>query len=332
MISIKRYLTHCEEAVPKQAVSLLLEKIASTAPAASEEEHTTFAAEIGSYRERIEGDSTTETILLTAGSAAKTIEAYNRSVSQFVRRQAREFQNAINMMTETVTAIAGENTRSGEKLREIGEGLERTTAMNDLAALKTHLGECLTAFRQETLRQKDQTDQLIATLRQEIEKGPRGPAPHKGEHDPATGLPTRAACLDAMHSSIPEGKRRYVVTLVVSRLQSINARFGYEVGDKVLCQFGEFIEQQILPQDRLFRWGGPTFVILSDRADTLEIIRGQIRRAMDHHLEGTFEVEGRSVFIPISATWSAFQLTTTVANAEKQIETFTATQGGREYL
>lgn len=332
MISIRRYLSHGEEAIPKQVVSLLLEKIASTAPAPSEEEHAAFAADLGKYRECIEADSSTESILLAAGSVARSIETYNRNINLFLRKQAREFQSVIGMMTDTVTSIAGENTRSAERFREIGEGLERTGSINDLDALKTHLSEYLQAFRQETLRQKDQTEQLIITLRQEIEKGPRRPAPRNETPDAATGLPMRAGCLEAMHAPIPEGKRRYVVTLVVNRLQSINARFGYAVGNHVLCQFGEFTEQQILPQDKFFRWSGPTFVVLLERAEPLEVIRGQIRRIMDHQLEGTFEVEGRSVFIPISATWSVFQLTTTVESAEKQIETFTASQGGREYL
>lgn len=334
MVSIKRYLNRSDTDTPlRQVVSLLLEKIGSEAVVADENEVAAFRTDIRSLRDHVDQRSTPEEIVSTAESAAVIMEAYNNEISAFLRKQRRELKNIVTIMMETVAAITGENTRAVERLRGIGDNLERTLAAADLDTLKLNLAECLQDFRQETLRQKEEAENMIIALRRDIERGPQQSVPPElTEIDEATSLPLKDACVKAMHASIPPGKRRYVVTLVLNRLQAVNARFGFEVGNRVLCRFGEFIEQQILPEDRLFRWRGPALVAVLERPEGIDMIRAQIRRMLESRLEQTLDVEGRPVMITVSARWSAFQLTTTVAAAEKQIETFAASQMSREYI
>jgi diguanylate cyclase (GGDEF)-like protein len=335
MVSLKPYLTsnHGED-VLRQVVVLLLEKLAAAAAIATDEEYAVFRDDIARLRQCVGPEATPQEILLAAGSATQALEAYNRGVTASFRKRGRELRDIVGMLAETVATMGGENTRSVEKLREIGNGLERANCIEDLPTLKVHLGECLHSFRQEIARQKDQADSVIIALRQQIEQSPQlrlPPSADKGT-DPVTHLGTKEECLKAMHAPIAPGRRKYVVTLVVNRMQSINIRFGYQVGDRILCRFGEFIEQQIRPEDRLFRWSGPAFVALIERTEALNEVRAQIKRILEPLIEETLEVGGRSLLIPISAAWSAFHFITTVATAERQIETFAASQTSREYV
>jgi len=331
MVSIKRYLNRGnEDAGLWQAVSHLLERIGSVAVIADEGECAAFRQNIDQLRSCVGEDCTPVNALSAAESAAHVMEAYNKEITALLRKQRHELKDFVAMIAETVTAIAGENSRSVEKLREIGEALERANTITDHDTLKMHLSECLLALRQETLCQLEQTQDAIIALRKEIEHGPQLAA--TPDIDAATSLLLRDSCVKAMHAAIPAGQRRYVVTLIVNRVQTINAKFGYEVGDRVLCRFGEFIEQQLLPEDRLFRWRGPALVALLERSHGLDQVRLQIKRMMEHRLEESFELEGREVLIPISSAWSVFQLQTTVASAETQIEKFAASQASREYI
>jgi diguanylate cyclase (GGDEF)-like protein len=335
MISLKQYLgSSAEDSARKQALSLVLEKIASQAAVAKQSDYRLFSAEINRLRECIDAESEPGTLLFLIGSVTQLIETYNREITTVIRRQAHEAQDMFNMMTETITTLSGENVRAATAFGEFGQRFEAATGIDDIDELKQHLGEALRDFRTEMLRQKNDSDRLLLMLRQEIEKGSPpsvvASIPSAPSIDPTTSLRLRQACVGAMHLPVPPGKRRYVVTFVINCLKGINARYGFEVGDRVLRRFAQFVKEQIASEDSLYRWNGPSFVAVLERSETLDQIRRKIECIMRAELDETFDLEGRSLLVPISAAWSAFQLISTVATAEKQIETFATACGGND--
>jgi GGDEF domain-containing protein len=333
MLSLKRFLNISdEEAALRKVVSLLLERIGADAVEGDEAKHDVFQKEIEDIRERVSGDATPDGLFLAAGSAVQAMESYNRQVTTLLRAQGGELHSIVSMIAESVVRIGGEHGRSAQHLQEIGDKFERAGALDDLKALKSHLGDCLHSFREETERQKAESDAIIQSLQQEVERrrdSTAAPAVAR-DLDAVTGLPRAAAGLRAMQDAIKTGQRRFVVAMVVNRIQAVNARFGFHVGDRILRIFKENVEKQLMRGDQLFRWDGPTILILLDRTEPIEQVRSQIRRILDTPLEETFEVEGRSVLIPISASWSTFPLLPPLSNATRQIQAFTASQGYRE--
>jgi hypothetical protein len=228
MVSIKDYLNRNDsQSTLRDVVSSLVEKMGSSAIAVDQLEYAAFVADIERLRESLSASMSPETVTVVAGSATQALERYNGGVTRLVHKQGREMQSIIKMMAETVVHVGGENTRSVQRLQEIGDEFERAGAINDLQALRGHLSECLRGFREEALRQKEQADTLIAGLRKQIEGTPVLAAETPDSVDPATGLPGKGACLKAMQDPVSVGKRRYVVTMSVNRIQSINARFGH---------------------------------------------------------------------------------------------------------
>jgi diguanylate cyclase (GGDEF)-like protein len=128
----------------------------------------------------------------------------------------------------------------------------------------------------------------------------------------------------------PAGK--FVLVAVCSRVQAVNARFGYAVGDRVLSAFAEQFKQNLSSRDQIFRWQGPTLVAILDRTDRIDRVRSEIRQFADVKLEKTMEVGHRTVLIPISASWSIFPVTSPKDAFLKQIEAFTAAQSPRDYV
>ena len=332
MVSIKEYLNRNDSQINlRDAVSSLIEKMGSSAVAVDQLEYTAFVADIERLRESLTPSMAPEAVMVVSGSASQALERYNGGVTRLVHKQGREMQSIIKMMAETVVHVGGENTRSVQRLQEIGDEFERAGSINDLQALRGHLSECLRGFREEAQRQKEQADILIAGLRKQIESTPVLAAETQEALDPATGLAGKAVCLRTMQDPVAVGKRRYVVTMSVNRIQSINARFGHRAGDRILRVFGDFITHQLNPADKVFRWTGPALVALIERSETLDRVRDQIRRIMEMRLDENLELGERAVLIPVSSAWSVFQLIS-VTTAERQIQAFIASQGNREFV
>ena len=71
---------------------------------------------------------------------------------------------------------------------------------------------------------------------------------------------------------------------VCSRVQAVNARFGYTVGDRMLGAFAEHFKKGLSARDQLFRWQGPVLVVLLERAERIERVRTEIRQFADVRL------------------------------------------------
>ncbi len=84
-------------------------------------------------------------------------------------------------------------------------------------------------------------------------------AEHEATHDRLTGALNR------------RGLERYLETAVVPKallladvtnFKSINDKYGYEVGDQVICNTYENLSQSIRSNDVIARWGGDEFVVV----------------------------------------------------------------------
>jgi len=328
VLSLKSFLNASEsELALRKVVSLLIEKIASSAARGDGGEHADFSLEMNDLRDRLAAEVSSENLLIMAGSIVQTMENYNAGVSMLIRKQAAELQSVIAMVTETALKIGGESMRSAQRLQEIGNHFEKAGSFDDLKSLKSHLGECLNSFRQEVERQKRESDSAIQSLQRQVGRsGAEIPVTSNDMPDPTTGLPCKPGALETMQAAAESGMRLYVVAMVVKGVQSVNTRFGFEVGDRMLRTFKDNLERHLSRKDKLFRWDGPAIVALMDRPEPVGQVRTQIRRILDGRLEQNFTVDGRSVLIPIHADFLIFPLMPPMAQAVRQIQKFVGGQ------
>jgi GGDEF domain-containing protein len=335
MVSIKHYLNRSDagEGALRQVVALLIEKLGKCAVEDDPRELETFRKKIGEDHEKLTPDLSSEDLLILAGSVTQSLESYNGRITRAINKQAGDFQAIVKMFQSNLVKIAGENVESVRSLGVIGEELERGIGFKDLESLKLHLGGCLSGLRGAIEREKAASKALVERLQGEIEKV-REPAlrPRPREMDTVTGLPRAKDCIAAIQDAIARGTRHYAVVMVVNRIQPINARFGLETGDRMLVRFKEHIEGQLLESDRLFRWRGPAIVAILERPENFDSVRMTVSRMHNTNLSETVNLGGRSVLIPISAAWSVLELGSTIEAIEKQIQTFIASQGCRDYV
>ena len=334
MLSMKRYLRQSgNENTLWQAFTPIIEKLGESAVECDPQELVSLRKEINAIHEALTPDLPDENALVLAKAATQALEAYNKRITKTVSRQTSDFQAIIKMLQTGLLAIAGEKPDSVQALTRIGEELDCGAGFKDLQSLKLRLSQCLSGLGTEIEREKTASNAVIEKLQIEIERvhASGGESLHRIVDLP-TGLLCQEDCIAAIEKAIDKGTRHYAVTMVVNRVQPVNARFGRDAGDWMLSRFKNHVETLLLtPGDRLFRWTGPAMVAILERPQPVDHVRALVRRALETLIDETYEVAGRSILIPISAAWSVFMITPARDASEKQIQAFIAGQHCRDF-
>jgi len=89
--------------------------------------------------------------------------------------------------------------------------------------------------------------------------------------DPLTGLGNRRSLVQAMPrlvaTSSQHANRMTLMLVDLDRLKPINDEHGHEAGDQVLAQVGSILLNSLRDTDKVVRWGGDEFVIVSTGTD-----------------------------------------------------------------
>ena len=186
-------------------------------------------------QERAAQETSPTLLFITAGAAVQAMENYNLRITSTLRKQADEMRSIVSMIAETASKIGGDNARAAQRMQEIGNRFEQAGALEDLQALKAHLGDCLHSFREELQRQKTESNATIRALQLEIERRPTAAdATPVDSFDPVTGLPRQSAAITAMDTAPPS--RKTIIHSSDGR-QRCPIRecplFGFDVGDRM---------------------------------------------------------------------------------------------------
>jgi GGDEF domain-containing protein len=235
------------------------------------------------------------------------------------------------MLTETVATIASSSERSVQSLEEIKNNLLHASELQDLCKIKDRLGICLEQVRQESARHREDTQKTIQDLETCIRRA-EDHTPPDASADPVTKLPGREAAQAMVKRVAAETGRKYMTVMVFDRIQSVNARFGYEAGNQILAALARYVETKLQPTDTLFRWSGPTLVAIMQRQVTIDRIRDDLRPVFSNPIGTTVDIGSRDVMIPISPAWAVFGILPSVETTLKAVEAFVASQVPKEYV
>jgi len=114
---------------------------------------------------------------------------------------------------------------------------------------------------------------------------------HIATHDGLTGLRNRIAvtnALDAVLAARSPSGRAAVLLIELDRFSAINDTYGHDVGDQLMIAAAGQIKKSLLPNESIFRLGGPQFVVLAPSAITRD---AALARA--HELQSSVRVQYR---------------------------------------
>lgn len=127
---------------------------------------------------------------------------------------------------------------------------------------------------------------------------------HDALHDALTGLPNRVLFMDRLGHAIQLAKRREnyffaVLFIDLDRFKVINDSLGHMVGDQLLIEIAQRLDQCLRSSDTFARLGGDEFVILlEDIQDNTQPT--QIAERIQQMLKQPFNLQGQEVFVTAS--------------------------------
>ncbi|MGJ5816493.1 diguanylate cyclase domain-containing protein [Paludibaculum fermentans] len=334
LITLKRYLTNSEDEIGlRRIVAMLVHGMADHAVCADPQEHEVFRQDMQGIHEAAQQDCSHDQLLVIAGAAIHALDSYSLRTTRAIRRQDALLQNMIDMLAQTVIAISGGSERAAESLTAIRSDLEQAASLETVQSLKSRLGECLVKVRDEATRQRQEREAAISELRGHLQRVQSPVLQLKNAHlDAITNLPDQAAAVAAFEEGLKTPGRKYILTLVVGRMQPINARFGQAAGDEMLRLLKKHVQTQVMQDgEHLFRWTGPTLVALLPRQETIDQIRSKLKRVLDVPLQNEVDIGGRTVLLPLSIAWSVIALIPPITNTSLFISKFIASQTPLDY-
>jgi diguanylate cyclase (GGDEF)-like protein len=332
VISLKRLLaTDANDATSYSRLAwLILEAVACHAVESDPVERQTFQNSLRDLGIKIEKANNAGMLVLT-GEAIKSIETYNRSVQHALGSQIKELQSIVSLFTRSMLQVSKGSAASATKLRQIERQIEKTSQAEDLRTIKVQLQQSLEVLCEEAVRQEQCTAQVTEQLRDAMSRPETAAVLSEAvaDLDMVTGLPNFRSAEQAIRAACAAKTNTYAVLLCVERLEVINSRFGFAVGDRILMIFGQHLAQSLSKTDQLFRWRGPGFLALMERNAPEMAIRAEIARVLSTRMEQEIELNGRSVLLPIGSSWTlANTAKSSLEEISQKLDKFAAAQAG----
>jgi GGDEF domain-containing protein len=331
VISIRRLMASGEADAPLiRVVQLLVQGIGLHAVEGDIEDCKRFREAINSVSRAIEEEHDAKLIPVHAGTAIQALQDYNQRTGEYLGARNQELQTIVKMLASTIGSIARAGDENVRRLFEIEQRVFTATQLQEVRHVKPRLAECLDQIRQEAIRQREETRKTVNQLSQDMEgaRNPNGAAP--AGVDQVTKLPPRSVAEDALAAACQAETPAVAAVMSVDRIKIYNLRFGHKVGDEVLRHFAEWIGKRLRPEDRLFRWTGPTLVALLDRVSRLEIDHEELAGAMDASFGYTVHTPSQSILLPVSRRWAVFPMMASPRLLFHRIDSFVNFQSGHD--
>lgn len=328
MISIKRYLDFPAGQKLQRVVAILAETVTRGPVEVDLSECERFQEEIACIQNRFPAEASVEQLHEAANEIANALERHNRVVGGLIRGQESELQSMIGMLTYTLRSLGSASETSVKNLDSIASQLKHASALGDMRELRLRLDECLKNVRSEAARQKHDNQEKMHVLSEGLSATQQRLSAHgiEADVDRVTGFAGRNAAEVAIHEATNRQETHYVVVAVLSKLQAVNLRFGYSVGDEVLCEFAARVAGSLCNDAQFYRWNGPTLIAILKRTEPLHVLRAEVGRILEEPIVKSLAGGTQNAFITLSATSLVLALARPAGDLIKRIDAFVTSQ------
>jgi GGDEF domain-containing protein len=327
VLSIRKYLTDysTDSTNPYlQVCRMLMEGMARSALPWDREEYADFRKACERLATQITTTEDPDELLAAADEATLAMEQYNRGAQRVHAAQTVELRCMIEMLSQTLAGLAQSGGQSVQTLLSIRNQVETARQLDDIRILRARLGDTLKSITDEARRQRERSADMLrhAEHAAQLAVGHREPA----DIDRVSGLPSAQRAEDEIAQRLGNGSRYYAAVFVVERVESINLRYGYSAGDQLLQIFGRYLESKLTPSDQLYRWRGPSFLLLLDRSAPAESVRAEVSKFASVRQEYAISIDGQQLKLSFACLWTVVELAKCqiAGQACQQIDRFVA--------
>lgn len=280
----------------------LLKAIREHAVHAAPADRDRFQALLGDLSRRMISTDDDAELVMLAGAAQQALRQYEVQADKYWHGQSAGLQRIVSSLTSALAEFGDRHSQAAARLLSLQESLESISKLEDLEMARQKIDECVEALRQERRHHAATQSLVTATFRDTHAPSGTTSQAHRAA-DPVTGLDTRHAAEEAITQCLSAGAPGlHLALFVVHRIQQINSRYGHAVGDEMLTTFLQHIAANVGPADQIFRWSGPSFLVLLARNECFEAVSIEMRRTAAYRVDKELEIRDRSVMVPMSAS------------------------------
>jgi hypothetical protein len=199
-------------------------------------------------------------------AAGDSLDIYSQRVARYFRSERDHLQAIVRMMAQALAETTGPGA-SVTRLREIARGVEGTSELEELAALRGELESCLSVLRQNRAGQTTPPTEPAA-----MERAPAGDA--------------------------------YVAAFRLQRAELVASRFGRAVLREMLDVVHTNVKLVLGPADRVQRWKDMAIVAFTYSGSGLYTVRGQFSKVVSTIRLQHINVGNRSAMLSIGLDWT----------------------------
>ena len=260
-----------------------------------------FRLELNGLAERITAETEPESIPIVAGLFFKLADEYKRGIERVLKDQSAELKSLVKLMTKTVTALGADDTDSISKIRALNKDIDRVHTIRDIAEFKGRLKQSLDELQQSVELRKKNASLAVADLKRELDESRARLSDFRVDpkKDAVTGLPTRDDATNVLAYLCGRDDLGFVVILNVQQLPALNVKYGHQVGNVILQNYRDQLEQRLEAGGRLFRWGGKSFLIIFSKAESTKVDGADIVRSLGATVSLEIDTGTRRAMVPI---------------------------------
>lgn len=107
------------------------------------------------------------------------------------------------------------------------------------------------------------------------------------DHDELTGLKSKSALTREINEYLSDEKTNKGLMFLMDfdRFKAINDKYGHDVGDDVITQFGAFLKTMFMEDDIVGRFGGDEFIVFIKNTDDIAFAEETARRITEDSAE-----------------------------------------------
>lgn len=278
-----------------RVISVLLQGMALHSFSYDSTEFEAFQRALRKLRDEIAQVDDDDSAVILAGSAVRTLEEHQAAAERATTSRQNELEAAMALISDCLLAVGRVSERLALELKESERDTAAARSPAEIAAARARLGNCLEEIRVAVLRRRKAA--LLASHRY-----------LENELDPVTGLPDSRKAVDALAAAWDQRSDYHAVIFAVRRLETINARYGFQAGDEILRVASHHLAGIFEGSRLLFRWRGPHLLALVNKQTEEYRIAPELHRLTSTRLQHTLAVKDREVILSISIGWTLVAL------------------------
>jgi len=242
-------------------------------------------------------------------------------------RKERLYRKVLGNLEKLANELAADVDGHQSRMEEVGDSFENDTTQNveNVTSAVDQIIKAASNMQEKINSAEKRLDEQTAQVEQHAKLAGR---------DELTRLPNRRTFdneLRRLHEDYLKHKKPFSLIMIdIDYFKKVNDRYGHQVGDAVLAQFGKLLAHQVRDKDIAARYGGEEFAILlpfateQDAKSTAE----RIRKACSEKSLRVNEKEHRiTISIGVSVVLPATTVETTIQRADQAL--YAAKNAGR---